>query len=242
MRRVPEYAIIGNGAMATHLCFYFDYLSIRYRLWCRAEHTLSQLKNILATATHALLLISDSAIEPFIAQHILDKHPHLICVHFSGCLCTTLAHSAHPLQTFSQKQSYTLDEYRQVPFVIDNQAPCFSQLLPGLDNPHYGLAEQDKAYYHAMCVLANNVGTLLWQKFYQEMTARFHIKAADLEPFLRRTFQNILANPQSALSGPIARRDTQTLQRNLDALQGDPFYAVMKAIVDQFAQEEILSD
>ena len=234
MRQVPYYVVIGNGRMATHLCYYFDCLAIKYHRWYRSGYTPSQLDPILSKATHALVLITDGAIERFIQSHILTKYPHLTVVHFSGCLVSTFAYSAHPLQTFQQEKNYALDEYRQIPFIIDKRAPSFSELLPGLDNPHYRIAKEEKTYYHAMCVLANNVSTLLWQKFYREMTARFDIRQKDLNPFLKRTFQNIQANPESALTGPIARQDVQTLSQDLNALQGDPFYSVFKATIDQF--------
>lgn len=235
MRQVPNYAIIGNGRMANHICHYFDYLSIRYQRWYRSAHNYSQLDSILSSATHVLVLISDGAIESFVQKHILKKHSDLITIHFSGCLSTSVAFSSHPLQTFKQDEIYSLDEYQRIPFVIDKHAPDFSTLLPGLDNPHYRIAAEDKPYYHAMCVLANNVTTLLWQKFYREMSERFGVEQKDVEPYLQRTLANIQANPETALTGPIARKDLETLDKNLTALSGDPFHPIFEAVIKQFA-------
>ena len=85
-------------------------------------------------------------------------------------------------------------------------------------------------------VLANNVTTLLWQKFYQEMSERFGVSNNDIKPFLQRTFQNIQNNPESALTGPIARKDLKTLEKNLDALKknDDIFHPILEQIIKQF--------
>jgi len=233
----PHYVIIGNGRMASHIAHYFDDLSITYHQWYRSAHNNAQLDEMLIHATHVLLLISDKAIETFIQEHQLNKHQHLMLIHFSGCLVSSYAYGAHPLQTFNQSM-YASSEYPCIPFMIDEHAPDFSDLLPGLDNPHYRIPASDKAYYHAMCVLSNNVSTLLWQKFYQEMKTRFDVRHEDLHPFLQRTCQNIQSDPASALTGPIARKDRETLERDLKALQGDPFYSVLKNIIHQFALGE----
>lgn len=84
-----------------------------------------------------------------------------------------------------------------------------------------------------MCVLANNVSTLIWQKFYTEMQNRFGINQGYLIPFLETTFKNIKHN-HHALSGPIARGDNLTLQKDLDALIGDDFYDVLEQLLINF--------
>ncbi|MDE5037904.1 DUF2520 domain-containing protein, partial [Francisella tularensis] len=66
--------------------------------------------------------------------------------------------------------------------------------------------KSQKAYYHAMFVLANNVSTLIWQIFYTEMQNRFGINQGYLLPVLETTFKNI-NHKHLARSGPIARGD-----------------------------------
>lgn len=235
MRRVPQYLIIGNGRMATHLCAYFDYLNISYRQWWRRDHCIPTLHQFAKHASHALILINDGAIDSIVEQH-LQRHAQLICVHFSGSLHTTLAFSAHPLCTFQKGRTYTLQEYRDIPFTIDDDAPVFSELLPGLRNPYYRIKQVDKAYYHAMCMLANNFSTLLWEKFYIEMQQRFAIRNKHLLPMLEKTFSNISKFPDIEMTGPLTRGDVKSLERNLSALKGDPFHSIFKSFIDTFLE------
>ncbi|MDE4948945.1 2-dehydropantoate 2-reductase PanG, partial [Francisella tularensis subsp. holarctica] len=90
--------------------------------------------------------------------------------------------------------------------------------------------------YHSMCVLANNVSTLILQYFYTDMQNRFGINQGYLIPFLETTFKNI-KHTHHALSGPRARGDNLTLQKDLDALIGDVFYDVFRAIVNKFSNK-----
>lgn len=233
MRQVPHYAIIGSGRMATHMCRYFDYLSLHYNCWRRSADDSSKLNIILQQATHALILINDQAIDPFIAQY-LGCYSHLVVVHFSAALSSTFAYRTHPLQTFSLGRLYDKDAYENIPFIIEKTAPEFSELLPGLSNSHYRIANDQRAYYHAVCVLANNISTLLWQKFYQEMTTRFAISEKDLLPFLSCTFDNIRHHHQQALTGPLVRKDCTTLKRNLEAMADDPFYPLLNEAIKLF--------
>lgn len=238
MRQVPRYALIGRGRMAKHMCHYFDGLGLLYQTWCRAEHSPEELSDILSQSTHVLLLISDNAIHDFIEQYQLNmpQYAHLIKIHFSGSLISPLAYSAHPLQTFAH-ECYSLSEYEALPFIIQEDGPSFEELLPGLRNPHYRISSSDKPYYHAMCMKANNFTTILWQKFFGEMAERFHIPQKDLLPFLKQTFQNIEKDPSTALTGPIPRKDTQTLKRNLLALEGDDFQPIFKAFIETYFPE-----
>ena len=230
MRQVPKYAIIGNGRMALHMQHYLNYLGLAHSLWSRANDSIESLHSLLSISTHALILISDSAIDSFITSHIGSRYPQLTLIHFSGCLTSAHAHSAHPLQTFS-RSLVSLDHYQKIPFIIEAEGPKFSSLLPSFKNPHYKISSSDKAYYHALCVLANNFTTLLWQKFFTEMRNRFDIKQQDLQPFLEQTLHNLKHDYKNALTGPMARHDIETLQRDLKALEGDRFYAVFKAFV-----------
>ena len=59
----------------------------------------------------------------------------------------------------------------------------------------------------------------------------------DLLPFLNQTFQNIAKNPSTALTGPIPRKDTLTLKRNLSALEGDDFHPIFKAFIEKYFPE-----
>ena len=237
MRQVPIFTVVGNGRLATHICHYFDLLAINYHQWYRSKHTLKQLYTLLSKSTNVLILIKDSQIEPFINANIINKYNNLTLVHCSGCLVSQICYGAHPLQTFSDQNVFTINQYREIPFIIDEHAPDFSELIPGVNNSHYRISAKNKPYYHAMCVLANNFSTLLWQKFFKEMTNRFNICNKKLEPFLQRTFENIISNPHKALTGPISRGDNEVLEKNLQALKGDDFYSIFESVIHQFSNK-----
>ena len=224
------YTIIGNGRLAQHFCHYFDLLNIPYLQWHRKS--VETLASSIKAATHILLLISDKNIDEFILAHqtvFADR----ILIHCSGSLISANAHSAHPPMTFSH-ELYTLSEYLEIPFVIEKEGPAFADLLPGLPNPHFAFSRADKMYYHALCVMANNFTTLLWQKFFNEMQNKFNIPKAAGLPYLKHTFNNIQKNHQTALTGPLSRGDEQTLQNDLQALTGDAFATVFQSFIDAY--------
>lgn len=227
MGQVPTYLFIGNGRLSRHLQHYFDQLRLNHRVWTRGGPPLSQ---ALQGVTHALLLISDDALLEFLHSH-LELQNHTV-VHFSGSLATPLAWGAHPLMTFSHTL-YRPDEYREIHFVIDHQAPDFSTLLPGLPNPHHRLDSELKARYHAECVLSGNFTAMLWSHFFQVMEDKLGLPRQAALPYLRRVAANLQseANP---LTGPLVRGDQATVRRNLQALEGDPYQHVYTSFVQAY--------
>ncbi|MED7788638.1 DUF2520 domain-containing protein [Francisella sp. 19X1-34] len=236
MQQVPKYVIVGDGNVASHMCYYFECLKLDFKQWSRKE-AISRLNDLLDNATHVLVSIKDDQIEKFIEENLSNMLGSLVIVHFSGALSINNAIGAHPLQSFPDKSLYSFEEYKLIPFVIDNKSIAFNKVLTGLPNPNFSIDKQEKPYYHAMCVLANNVTTLIWKKFCSEMESRFNIDKVHLEPYLDKTFKNIKQN-HNALSGPIARRDNLTLQKDLEALSGDDFYNFFEAIVKQLTTKD----
>lgn len=98
----------------------------------------------------------------------------------------------------------------------------------------YSNPPSKKAYYHALCVMANNFTTLLWQKFFNEMTTAFNASLNDLKPYLKQTLLNIDSDYSNALTGPLKRQDLQTIKHNLDALEEDAFVKIYQAFVDVY--------
>ncbi|WHN64644.1 Rossmann-like and DUF2520 domain-containing protein [Cysteiniphilum sp. QT6929] len=225
----PSYGIIGNGRLARHIQFYFKLKNIPHTLWHRQQPESPE--DILNQSDIILLAISDDAIDAF-----LDEHPRLndkLCVHFSGTLVSQHALSYHPLMTFSP-EFQDLDFYQNLFFVGEDNAPTFSTIFPQLTNPFIQIPQAKKAYYHALCVMANNFTTLLWQKFFNEMTTIFNASLNDLKPYLKQTLLNIDSDYNNALTGPLKRQDLQTIEHNLDALEEDTFIKIYQAFVDVY--------
>ena len=231
MRQVPTYLLIGNGRVSRHFQRYFSLLGLSFLTWSRKQPQ-SELLTAIEQATHILILIPDTAIEPFIVANLAAINKPRI--HFSGSLVTTYAYGAHPLMTFSH-DLYELDRYQQIPFILDHDAPELSELLPGLPNSSQRLHTSLKAKYHALCVLSGNFSCMLWQKFFKTLESEFNLSPEIAHPYLQQQMRNLIENPEAALTGPLIRGDTETIQKNLQALTSDPFQAVFKSFVDCFA-------
>ena len=238
MRQVPQYAIIGDGQVARHISIYFNALSIAYRRWFRSAHHWRTLKGVLDQSSHVLLLISDEQIAQ-VAERIRRTHPNLTMIHFSGSLLVPGVHWAHPLQTFVQSEPFSITEYQKIPFVISKQGPLFESLLPGVPNFHTRIADEDKGYYHALCVMASNFSSLFWGHFFEQMGDRFDLQSHLLLPYFEKTFQNISQAQRLILTGPLKRKDRKTLMNDLGALKGDIFENIFKQFIDTFLEKEI---
>lgn len=230
MRQVPAVnaapiGIVGDGRVARHFLHYFDLLGLSVRAWSRRELTLDP-TDTFAPCETVLLLIRDAAIVPFIEAWPALREKRL--VHCSGSLVTPAAQGAHPLMTFG-RHLYALDTYRHIPFILDSGGTPFHQLLPGLPNPSFTISVADRPYYHALCVMAGNLSTMLWVKLFDEFQSRFGIPASAAHPYLAQVAANLRDDAGRALTGPFSRGDVDTIRANLKALEGDPFHAVYAA-------------
>lgn len=230
MRQVPEYLVIGQGRVARHFLHYFSLLNLPVAHWHRGLPPSS-----LPDAPRILVLVSDRAIEKVIDENLQGKKG--VKIHFSGALATPKAFGAHPLMTFGT-ELYALEKYRNIPFIIDDNAPALEDLLPGLPNPHARLDPEKKAKYHAMCVLSGNFTCILWQKMFESLQKEFHIPAAAAHLYLQQQAENLVRDYKNALTGPLARGDEDTIARNIAALEGDPFQDIYKTFVKVYQEEK----
>lgn len=229
MGQVPSdnapYLLVGNGRLSRHLRHYFDLEGIRWRLWARS--TGLPLEDSLEGAGAVLLLISDDAIEGFLERHADPAGPPW--VHCSGSLSTPRATCVHPLMTFGD-ELYDRDRYRRMAFICDRGGRFFEELFPLLPNPHFEIDPADRPLYHALCVMAGNFTTLLWQHAFAAFEDRLSLPRTALHPFLEQVAGN-LERSASPLTGPLARGDRRTIERHLAALEGDPFRGVYQSFV-----------
>ncbi len=229
MGQVPSakpWLLIGSGRLATHLTSYLRQLDIPCRQWSRAHGWHGQalaegttLEDALPRCERVLLAISDDALAPFVAHHRHGAQPQPTWIHFSGSRSVDGAWGAHPLCTFGP-ESYAPEIYPTIPFLLEEAGPSLAELLPGLPNPSASIPAGDKPLYHALCVVAGNFTTLLWQRFFQQLEGRWGLDPALAAPYLRRTLANLeAADRQAALTGPITRGDGETVAANLTALE-----------------------
>lgn len=222
-----QYLFIGRGRLSSHFQNYFAQLHIPVQVWWR-ELGESELERRISRATHVLCLISDSAIEPFLGEHqslLKDK----VVIHASGSVTTEWAVGAHPLMTFGAGNFYPLATYRSIPFVVEEGGRRWPELFPSLPNPHFLIAKDQKLLYHALCVMAGNFTTLLWQKAFRDFKERLDLPVEILFPYLQQITTNLMESPESALTGPLARGDRVLVERHLEEFEHDPFAEVYRA-------------
>jgi predicted short-subunit dehydrogenase-like oxidoreductase (DUF2520 family) len=197
---------------------------------CRAANN-----NQAAADAAELIFITtpDDAIAPVVSE--IQWHSGQSVVHCSGAASTDILEPAkrlgarvgafHPLQTFaSVKQS--IDNIPGSTFAIEAEEPLLTtlkEIATALEGDWIELKASDKVLYHAAAFIACNymvtlikLATDLWQTF--NIPTPQATKA--LMPLLRGTLNNIdtVGIPQ-CLTGPIARGDTGTIKKHLEALQ-----------------------
>lgn len=231
MNDKTRYLLVGSGRTHTHFSHYFSLLGISFDSWNRSQ-SIETLQALKKQASHVLVLISDAAIAPFAAEHLQDFNG--VKVHFSGVLEIPGLISAHPLMSFSSDM-YELSDYQEIPFVLTTQTE-FSEVLPLLPNRSYRIKPEQKAFYHALCVLSGNFTTLLWSKMDQGVQ-QLGLPSYVVHPYLKRIAQNLIQNPEKALTGPLARKDLKTVQANYQALDQDNFQKIYRSFVEVFFPE-----
>ncbi len=175
----------------------------------------------------------DDAIATAVSQ--LKWHAGQSVVHCSGADSTDILQPAkksgaqvgvfHPLQTFaSTKQA--IENIAGSTFALEAEPPLLDtlkEMATALGGYWIELKPSDKVIYHVAAVIACNylvtlvkLATDLWQTF----SIPPHQATQALIPLIRGTINNIdtIGIPQ-CLTGPIARGDTVTIRKHLDALE-----------------------
>jgi predicted short-subunit dehydrogenase-like oxidoreductase (DUF2520 family) len=163
-------------------------------------------------------------------------------VHFCGGRTFEGAFGAHPLMSFAQTL-YDPAFYRDIPVFVDHDEAHpdpvaeFQKLFPRLTNPCFPLQSGDKAYYHALCALAGGFTAVLWRDFFAAMATRFGAPREALAAYPRRIVENLIAASDGALTGPVARGDSETIATHLEALDGTALANVYRAFIAAAGRE-----
>src|SRR6188508_615954 len=241
------YGFVGDGRLSRHWRHYFTSLGIPWRLWSRRLARPNGKPGVpvaeaLADCPVILLAVSDDAIAPVMATLRAEGLDDRTYVHFCGGRSFDGAFGAHPLMSFAQAL-YEPAFYRDIPVFVDDDAAHpepvaeFERLFPRLPNPCFPLKAEDKAYYHALCALAGGFTAVLWRDFFAAMEARFGAPRGALAAYPRRIVENVIAASDGALTGPVARGDTETVGMHLEALAGTPLAGVYQAFIAAAGRE-----
>jgi len=190
-------------------------------------------QDVADAAELVFITTPDDAIAPVVSQIQWQKGQSV--VHCSGADSTDILEPArksgayvgvfHPLQTFASVRQ-AIENTPGSTFALEAEEPLLTTLkdmATALGGYWIELKAGDKVVYHASAVIAcNYLVTLvklaadLWQTF----GIPRHQAIRALLPLIRGTVHNIdtVGIPQ-CLTGPIARGDTGTIKKHLDALQ-----------------------
>jgi predicted short-subunit dehydrogenase-like oxidoreductase (DUF2520 family) len=239
-----HYAILGDGRLAQHMRHYLELEGQRVSAWARNprsdfnSHAMpdaeARLRATVRNAQRVLLLVSDGAIAALLRQYPFLHQSRL--VHCAGALSLPGVAGAHPLMTFGAER-YTHEAYAAVPFMVE-QGHAFADLFPGLPNASYPIAPEQKALYHALCVTAGNFPQLLWQAVGASLQQELKVPPEALAAYLQRSLDNFLSDPEGALTGPLARGDQRTLERNVAALGDSNLGELFKAFITFHGAEQ----
>ena len=188
----------------------------------------------VADAAKLIFITTPDDAIPSVAAEV-QWHSGQNVVHCSGADSTDILEPAkqsgasvgvfHPLQTFASVRE-AVENISDSTFSLEAQEPLLNtlkEMATALDGCWVELKASDKVLYHAAAVIACNymvtlvkLATDLWQTF--SIPPQQATRA--LLPLLRGTINNIdnVGIPQS-LTGPIARGDTGTITKHLNALQ-----------------------
>jgi predicted short-subunit dehydrogenase-like oxidoreductase (DUF2520 family) len=175
----------------------------------------------------------DGAIPDVVSK--IEWHAGQNVVHCSGADSTEVLEPAkimgartgafHPLQTFaSVKQA--IENIPGSTFAIEAEEPLrttLKEMAAALEGRYIQLEAGDKVVYHAAAVIACNyfvtlvkLATDLWETF--DIPTRQATEA--LLPLIQGTIHNIeTVGIPDCLTGPVARGDTGTIRKHIEALQ-----------------------
>lgn len=209
--------LIGNGRLAKHLKHWLSLNTsqIVLKTWNRSQPEFDF--NSLNKNDLVWLAISDRSIVEFYENKLLKSGCNASVVHFSGSVYDSRIFGAHPLMTFPE-DLLPNSTYPQIHFAIDFKDQDLQSVLPGFQNPSFSIPAEEKAKYHALCVLAGNFPQILWS-LTQESFSELKVPEAAQKIYIRQVVENYLKLGPNALTGPIVRKDSTTIQKNLNALK-----------------------
>ncbi len=218
-RKKHQPLIIGKGRLAKHICHYLNLKNTESFKWNRSLSD-EQLEKSISQCSIIYLAISDSSLYSFFKeklQPILLKHnSQQAVVHFSGALHLPPMIAAHPLMSFP-KELYDLSFYEKIHFSLTG-SQNLKEIFPSFENSFSILPAEEKPLYHALCVMGGNFPQMLWN-FTEAQLEQLKIPAAAIENYFSAILENYKNLKQHAITGPLVRKDRETMQKNMSALE-----------------------
>ncbi|RJQ36229.1 MAG: aspartate 1-decarboxylase [Dehalococcoidia bacterium] len=250
MERKPKLGFIGIGTVGNALALKlsragYPVVAVSSLRHTSARNLAAQIKvcrafennqDVVNVADLIFITTPDNAIEPVVSRLSFSRGKSV--VHCSGADSTrslitareagALVGTIHPLQTFASTEQ-ALANLPGSTFALEAEEPLLGtlkEITAALEGYWIELSAEDKVSYHAAAVIACNylvtlvkLATDLWQTFgVPPATA-----TRALLPLIKGTVHNIeTVGLPDCLTGPIARGDTNTITKHLEALESEP--------------------
>ena len=204
----------------------------------------SNISQIKSLPNIVFITSSDNQLETIatiLSNTFADKLRSKIVIHTSGAFGLELLHScekygaitvaAHPFQTFfSKKPSCLNDIFWGIEISNSEYVPHISELIANLNGHPYFLSPEiinNKALYHSVAVAISNyisgaikLGILLAKEINLPQKDFF---IPIINQTIENCFKSIIDNDNNfPLTGPIARNDSETIKKHIEALNGLP--------------------
>jgi len=157
-----------------------------------------------------LLAVPDAAVET-LALEFPGR-----CVHLSGSLHLNAVPCAHPLTSFDGEVRDWLD----TPLATTGEVPAFIlKAFRELGFRPFELPAHLKPLYHACAVLSSGHAANLWLGAARLLELEgVELPGRGLLPLLEATLRNVAEKGMEGRTGPFARGDEATIQRDAEAL------------------------
>lgn len=233
--RNRNYTIIGAGKLGKSLTRLF--VDNGYNTKLLARDYLSHTKTIKESNV-VFIAVNDNRIQAVCDSLLSCLSPGTIVCHFSGAIESNALLSAktvgchiastHPLHTFPTLQAAydTFNNHdHRIRIVAEGDDAALESVLPLFEQLGFLtliIETDNKSAYHAACVFACNYLTTLMNLSLQS-AQQANLNADQFWTAIQGMIQTTLSNIKQygtakALSGPITRGDTHTLNAHLDAL------------------------
>lgn len=175
----------------------------------------------VASADVVAAAVPDDAIPGWFA-HWRTRLAGRRALHFSGARVIAGLPGYHPLYSFPKAP---LDPalFGRIAIAREPDAAPFAAIVPGANNPEFTVADEDRAFYHALAVVSGNFAAHLWNETARAFAGRLGPdSAAILGAYFESVVDRFRESPAASLTGPVARRDEATVAANLEALKANP--------------------
>lgn len=220
---MASYVIFGAGRVGMNISEYLADLGHAAALISHdeAKSDPDRCREKIASAQIIAAAVPDDAIAPWRRQWEDDLRDKIV-IHFSGAAQVPGVAAFHPLYSFPS-HAVSPQTMRTVTFACPKSGPAFGDVFAGAPNPHFEIADADRARYHALAVLSGNFSAFLWNETMKELAQFPGLDAeAAMHSYLGSIIERFAEAPTASLTGPVARKDAKSVAANLEALGANP--------------------